>query len=83
MNDSASLNEIDRNLAALGQTPSCSAFKISGDTRHQRKIQTMLLLVEFLDGVTSSIVVSELGLVRLLVKHGLVVPHSSFENVDW
>jgi hypothetical protein len=44
---------------------------------------TVLLLVEYLDAVTGSFVVSKLGLVLLLVKHRLVVPHSPFEDIDW
>jgi hypothetical protein len=61
-----------------------SAFdKISGDTHHKRRIQTMLFLVKCLDTVAGSFVVSKLRLVLLLVKHGLVVTQSALEDVDW
>lgn len=49
----------------------------------KRKILTVLLLVECLDAVTGIVIVSELGLIGLPVKHSLVVPHSPFENIDW
>ena len=39
--------------------------------------------VECLDTVTGSFVVSKLRLVLLLVKHGIVVPQSALEDIDW
>jgi hypothetical protein len=60
-----------------------SAFdKISSDTCHKRRILTVLFLMECLDTVTGSFVVSKLRLVLLLVKYGLVVPQSAFEDID-